>query len=61
MYVTEWAHSSLFLYHDRACTLALSEQIIGGYGSALVVDPIDPTMFWILTDRGPIRAHACLY
>ncbi len=28
-------------------------QIAGGYGSALVADPIDPTMFWIMTDRGP--------
>ncbi|HEY4129896.1 MAG TPA: esterase-like activity of phytase family protein [Gemmatimonadaceae bacterium] len=28
-------------------------QISGGYGSALVADPSDPTMFWIMTDRGP--------
>ena len=27
--------------------------ISGGYGSALVVDPKDPTVFWIMTDRGP--------
>lgn len=27
--------------------------ITGGYGSAVVVDPIDPTVFWIMTDRGP--------
>ena len=27
--------------------------ILGGYGSALVVDRTDPSMFWIMTDRGP--------
>lgn len=27
--------------------------ITGGYGSALVADPTDPTIFWIMTDRGP--------
>jgi hypothetical protein len=27
--------------------------ITGGYGSAVVADPNDPTMFWIMTDRGP--------
>lgn len=27
--------------------------ISGGYGSALVVDPNDPSVFWIMTDRGP--------
>src|SRR5262245_52239944 len=30
-----------------------SLQITGGYGSALVADPNDPSMFWIMTDRGP--------
>jgi hypothetical protein len=29
------------------------QSISGGYGSAIVVDPHDPTMFWIMTDRGP--------
>jgi hypothetical protein len=28
-------------------------QITGGYGSALVADPHDASMFWIMTDRGP--------
>lgn len=27
--------------------------ITGGFGSAIVVDRNDPTMFWIMTDRGP--------
>jgi hypothetical protein len=27
--------------------------ISGGYGSAVVVDPTDPSVFWIMTDRGP--------
>ncbi|MGV3710516.1 MAG: esterase-like activity of phytase family protein [Gemmatimonas sp.] len=27
--------------------------ITGGYGSAVVVDRNDPTVFWIMTDRGP--------
>jgi hypothetical protein len=27
--------------------------ITGGYGSALVVDPSDKSVFWIMTDRGP--------
>lgn len=27
--------------------------ITGGYGSALVVDPTDKSVFWIMTDRGP--------
>jgi hypothetical protein len=27
--------------------------ITGGYGSALVVDPTDPAVFWVMTDRGP--------
>lgn len=27
--------------------------INGGYGSALVVDRTDPSVFWIMTDRGP--------
>ncbi|HEY9226658.1 MAG TPA: esterase-like activity of phytase family protein, partial [Gemmatimonadaceae bacterium] len=31
-------------------------QITGGYGSALVADPNDASMFWIMTDRGPNTA-----
>ena len=27
--------------------------IAGGYGSALALDPTDPAVFWIMTDRGP--------
>lgn len=27
--------------------------IIGGYGSAVVADLKDPTIFWVMTDRGP--------
>lgn len=27
--------------------------ILGGFGSAVVADRTDPTMFWIMTDRGP--------
>jgi hypothetical protein len=27
--------------------------IAGGYGSALAMDPTDPAVFWIITDRGP--------
>ena len=30
--------------------------IAGGYGSAVVVDPTDPSVFWIMTDRGPNTA-----
>ncbi len=30
--------------------------ISGGYGSALVVDTKDPSVFWIMTDRGPNTA-----
>ncbi len=30
--------------------------IVGGYGSAVVVDPTDPSVFWIMTDRGPNTA-----
>ena len=30
--------------------------ISGGYGSALVVDRTDPSVFWIMTDRGPNTA-----
>lgn len=30
-----------------------SVAISGGYGSAVVVDPVDPSVFWIMTDRGP--------
>jgi Esterase-like activity of phytase len=31
----------------------------GGYGSALAVDPSDPTLFYSLTDRGPNVTIAC--
>jgi hypothetical protein len=42
--------------HDAAPTIWDAEgdaTIIGGFGSALVADPHDASMFWVLTDRGP--------